>query len=209
MNQAPPVQEFEVRTRPTWRAAGQVLACAILALASAGFVSGGVLRGFGLGSAAFVLLGVVGVALFGTAALVSLGGMAARRPVLVLDAGGVRRPARWPLPRRADRVLPWDEVASLAALRRGVPGRRKGGEQDYLVFLRSDELTELARTADRPLLIALTLSDVPPTAALPEGAAQASRWCFAVRPGWDVTLPELVKQIRQRRPVPVVDRRSK
>ncbi|MBW8481358.1 hypothetical protein K1Y72_03170 [Actinomadura sp. PM05-2] len=197
-----------VRARPTWRAAGQLLACVLLVLASAGFVAGGLLGDAGVGGAAFLALGAVGLVLFGAGTLLSAGALLARRPVLVLEEGGVRRPARWPLPRRADRFLPWDEVHSLAALRRGVEGRRRG-EQEHLVFLRSAELTELARTADRPMLVALTLSDIPPSAGLPAGAGRAHEWCVLVQPGWDVTLPELVKQIRARRPLPVVDRRSR
>jgi hypothetical protein len=45
------------------------------------------------------------------------------------------------------------------------------------------------------------MRDVPATAA-------AVPWCFAVEPGWDATLPEIVKQARRRRRVPVIDRRN-
>ncbi|WP_165978608.1 hypothetical protein, partial [Actinomadura darangshiensis] len=138
---------------------------------------------------------------FGAGLLMSAGGMLARRPVLEFDGGGVRRPARWPLPRRAGRTLPWDEVAAITALRRGVGGTRRG-EQDYLVFLPTPELAELARTSERPRLVALTMRDVPSTAA-------AVPWCFEVEAGWDATLPEIVKQARRRRRVTVIDRRNK
>ncbi|NEA25031.1 hypothetical protein [Actinomadura bangladeshensis] len=192
---------FAVRVRVTWRGAGQSLAFLILFAASVGFITSGVVRGAGVGSAMFMVLGVAGLALFGTGLLLSAGGMLARRPVLELDAGGVRRPARWPLPRRSGRSLPWDEVAAITALRRGMAGTRRG-EQDYLVFLPSPELAEMARTSERPKLVALTMRDVPATAA-------AVPWCFAVEQGWDATLPQIVKEARRRRRVPVIDRRTK
>ncbi|WP_158079211.1 hypothetical protein [Actinomadura sp. CNU-125] len=50
--------------------------------------------------------------------------------------------------------------------------------------------------------MALTLRDVPATAA-------AEPWAFSVEPGWDSSLPEVVKQARRRRKIPVIDRRSK
>ncbi|TDD95682.1 hypothetical protein E1298_04595 [Actinomadura rubrisoli] len=191
---------FGVRNRVTWWAVWQLLALLILFLASIGFVAGAVMRGMGVGSLAFLLLGVAGITLFGTGLLVSGGGMLARRPVLELSAAGVRRPARWPLPRGAGRTLPWTDVSAIAALRRGVPGGRKG-ELDYVVFLPTAELAEMARTAERPQLVALTMRDVPAT-------AEAVRWCFVVERGWDATLPQIVKQARRRRPVPVIDRRT-
>lgn len=194
-------ERFAVRNRITWRGMWQLVAFVILFLASAGFITGGVIRGTGLGSVAIMIVGVAGLVLFGAGLLVSAGGMLARRPVLELDGDGVRRPARWPLPRRSGRSLPWDEVAAITALRRGVGGTRRG-EQDYLVFLPEPELAELARTWERPRLVALTMRDVPATAA-------AVPWCFAVEPGWDATLAEIVKQARRRRRVPVIDRRTK
>ncbi|WP_433467511.1 hypothetical protein [Spirillospora sp. CA-128828] len=192
---------FAVRNRVTWRGIWQLAAFVILFLASVAFIAGGVLRGAGVGSVAIMILGVAGLVLFGAGLLVSAGGMLARRPVLELDGDGVRRPARWPLPRRAGRTLAWDDVTAITALRRGVGGTRRG-EQDYLVFLPTPELAELARTSERPPLVALTMRDVPSTAA-------AVPWCFAVEAGWDATLPEIVKQARRRRRVPVIDRRTK
>ncbi|MBO2466143.1 hypothetical protein J4709_52145 [Actinomadura sp. LCR2-06] len=196
-----PAGAFAVRDRVTWRAVWRFAAFLILFAASIGFIASGLIRGAGVGSIAFMVLGVAGLVLFGAGLAVSLGGLLARRPVLELDASGVRRPARWPLPRRSGRLLPWDEVAAITALRRGVPGTRRG-EQDYLVFLPTAELAEMARTSDRPVLVALTMRDVPATAA-------AVPWCFAVGPGWDARLPEIVKQARRRRRVPVIDRRTK
>jgi hypothetical protein len=194
-------EPFAVRNRVTWRGVWQAVAFLILLLASVGFITSGVVRGAGVGSVTFMVLGVAGLVLFGAGLLLSAGGMLARRPVLVLDGDGVRRPARWPLPRSSGRTLPWDEVAGIAALRRGMAGTRRG-EQDYLVFLPAPELAEMARTAARPRLVALTMRDVPSTAA-------AVPWCFAVEPGWDATLPEIVKEARRRRGVPVIDRRTK
>ncbi|WP_067455481.1 hypothetical protein [Actinomadura macra] len=192
---------FAVRNRVTWWGVWQLLALLILCLASAGFVGGAVMRGTGVGSLAFLLLGVAGLALFGAGLVMSAGGMLARRPVLVFDADGVRRPARWPLPRASGRVLPWTDVTAITALRRSVAHGR-GAEQDYVVFLPTAELAELARTAERPRLVALTMRDVPAT-------AEAVPWCFAVEAGWDARLPQIVKQARRRRPVPVIDRRLK
>jgi hypothetical protein len=192
---------FAVRNRVTWRGIWQAVAFLILFVASVGFITSGVVAGMGVGSVTFMLLGVAGLVLFGAGLLLSVGGMLARRPVLVLDGDAVRRPPRWPMPRPAGRALPWDEVAGIAALRRGMAGTRRG-EQDYLVFLPDPELVELARTADRPQLVALTMRDVPSTAA-------AVPWCFAVEQGWDATLAEVVKEAGRRRRVPVIDRRTK
>jgi hypothetical protein len=192
---------FAVRNRVTWRGIWQAVAFLILFVASVGFITSGVVAGMGVGSVTFMLLGVAGLVLFGAGLLLSVGGMLARRPVLVLDGDAVRRPPRWPMPRSAGRALPWDEVAGIAALRRGMAGTRRG-EQDYLVFLPDPELAELARTSDRPQLVALTMRDVPSTAA-------AVPWCFAVEQGWDATLAEVVKEARRRRRVPVIDRRTK
>lgn len=192
---------FSVRDRVTWRGVWQLVAFGILFAASVAFVTGGAVRGTSVASVTFMALGATGIALFGAGLLVSAGAMLARRPVLELDGDAVRRPARWPLPRSAGRSLPWDEVAAIAALRRGVPGTRRG-EQDYVVFLPTAELVELARTSERPGLVALTMRDVPATAA-------AAPWCFPVEAGWDATLPEIVKEARRRRRVPVVDRRTK
>lgn len=192
---------FAVRVRVTWKGVWQLVAMSILFAASAGFVAGGVMGGASVGGVLFTVIGVAGLALFGAGLLMTVGGALARRPVLELGGDGVRRPARWPLPRRAARTLPWADVTAIAALRRGVAGTR-GGERDYLVFLPSPELAELARTAERPRLVALTMRDVPAT-------AQAVPWCFAVEPGWDATLPRVVKEARARRRVPVIDRRTK
>ncbi|MEU8800177.1 hypothetical protein [Spirillospora sp. NPDC048819] len=192
---------FAVRVRVTRRGIWQLVATLILFLASAGFVAGGVMGGASVGGVMFTVLGFAGLALFGTGLFMSAGGMLARRPVLELDGDGVRRPARWPLPRRAGRTLPWADVAAITALRRGVGGTRRG-EQDYVVFLPTAELAELARTSERPKLVTLTMRDVPST-------AEAVRWCFAVEPGWDATLPQVVKEARRRRRVPVIDRRTR
>ncbi|TDC87230.1 hypothetical protein [Actinomadura sp. 7K507] len=192
---------FAVRVRVTWRGVWQLIATLILFLASAGFVAGGVMGGTSVGGVMFTVLGFTGLVLFGTGLFMAAGGTIARRPVLELDADGVRRPARWPLPRKAGRKLPWADVAAITALRRGVGGTRRG-EQDYIVFLPTRELAELARTSERPRLVALTMRDVPATAA-------AVPWCFAVEHGWDATLPQVVKEARARRRVPVIDRRTK
>ncbi|MFD0683162.1 hypothetical protein [Actinomadura fibrosa] len=195
-----PAEVFAVRARVTWWAVWQLVALLILVGASVAFVAGAVMHGVSAAGLAFLLLGAVGAAGFGTALLVSAGSMLARRPVLELGPAGVRRPARWPLPRARGRTLPWTDVAAIAALRRGVPSGRKG-ELDYVVFLPTEELAELARTSERPGLVALTMRDVPAT-------AEAVPWCFAVERGWDATLPQIVKQARRRRPVPVIDRRK-
>lgn len=192
---------FAVRVRASWRDVWQLLATLILLAASAAFIAGGVTDGASMGGVMFTVVGFAGFALFGTGLFLSGGQMLARRPVLELDDAGVRRPARWPLPRRADRTLPWDEVEAIAALRRGIDGTRRG-ELDYVVFLRTPELAEMARTWDRPRLVAMTMRDVPVT-------AEAVPWCFGVERGWDASLPQIVKEARARRRVPVIDRRTK
>ncbi|MFI0483781.1 hypothetical protein [Actinomadura sp. 9N215] len=192
---------FAVRQRVTWRGMWRLTAFLIMFLASVAFVAGGAMRGSGAAGVTVMVLGVAGLGLFGAGLLASAGGMLARRPVLEFDGGGVRRPARWPLPGRSGRVLPWPDVAAIAALRRGAAGTRRG-EQDYLVFLPSAELAEMALTSERPRLVALTLRDVPAT-------ADAVPWSFAVDAAWDATLPQIVKQARRYRRVPVIDRRTK
>ncbi|WP_243718701.1 hypothetical protein [Actinomadura sp. KC06] len=194
-------EAFAVRQRVTWRGMWRLIAFLIMFLASVAFIAGGAMRGAGAASVTIMILGVAGLGLFGAGLLASAGGMLARRPVLEFDGGGVRRPARWPLPRRAGRALPWPDVAAIAALRRGAAGTRRG-ELDYLVFLPSPELAEMARTSERPRLVALTLRDVPST-------AEAVPWSFAVHSDWDATLPQIVKQARRYRQVPVIDRRTK
>jgi hypothetical protein len=195
-----PGEPFRVRVRATWRGGWQVVAFLILVLASIGFIVGGV-TGSGTAALVFIVLGALGLAMFGSGLLATAGKVLGRRPVLELTAEGVLRPARWPLPRRADRTLPWARVEAMTALRRGVASTRRG-EQDYLVFLSSAELVEMARTAERPRLIALTLTDVPAT-------AEAAAWCFAVEPAWDASLKEIVAQARRRAPIPVIDRRKR
>jgi hypothetical protein len=189
---------FAVRNRVTWAGARLAVALVILFLASVAFAAGAVMRGPAVGSVVFLLLGAAGIALFGAGLTVSAGGMLARRPVLEMDGGGVRRPARWPLPRRGEQVLAWADVAAIAAVRRVTS---RGREQDYIVFLPTAELAELARTAERPRLVALTLRDVPAT-------AEAAAWCFAVEPGWDAPLPRVVEEAGRRRAVPLIDRRT-
>jgi hypothetical protein len=192
---------FQVRGRLTWRGGFQIAASVILVAASVAFITGGLMSGLSVGSVAFVALGVVGIALFGAGLSTTAGTLISRRPLLEIDGEGVRRPARWPLPRRADRVLPWSQVHALCALRRGVPGAKRG-EQDYLVVLTSQELVETARTQDRPKLVVLTLPDVPAT-------AEAAKWCFAVDASWSASLKEIVSEARKRHEVPVIDRRKK
>ncbi|OLT30531.1 hypothetical protein BJF79_38735 [Actinomadura sp. CNU-125] len=105
---------FAVRDRTGWRGVWRSLALLILLLASVGFVTGGAIRGLGVASAVFAVLGAGGIVLFGWGLLVAVGELTARRPVLEFDADGVRRPARWPLPKRAARTLAWDDVAAMA-----------------------------------------------------------------------------------------------
>ncbi|WP_242901076.1 hypothetical protein [Actinomadura terrae] len=188
-----------MRNRVTWAGVRLAAALVILLLASAAFAAGAVMRGLTVGSVVFLLLGTAGIALFGAGLVVAGGGMLARRPVLEMDGGGVRRPARWPLPRRGERVLAWADVAAIAAVRRATS---RGREQDYVVFLPTAELAELARTAERPRLVALTLRGVPAT-------AEAAAWCFAVEPSWDAPLSAIVEEAGRRRPVPLIDRRTR
>ncbi|WP_433327630.1 hypothetical protein [Spirillospora sp. CA-294931] len=191
---------FRVHLKVNLSTSARPVACLILVLASVAFIAGGLMSGGTTGGVLFIILGASGVLLFGVGLATSAGRLFGRRPVLELDAEGVRRPAGWPLPRARDRFLPWDRVSAMTAVRRGVSGTKRG-EQDYLIFLPTPELAELARTAERPSLIALTLPDVPAT-------AEALPWCFAIEPGWDATLPQIVKQARRHHETPVIDRRN-
>jgi hypothetical protein len=187
-----------VRDRRTWGRAWRLLAPLILLAASIVFVSGGAGDLRSAGGAVFVVLGCAGIAMFGAALLLGAGALLSGRPVLALDAAGVRRPARWPLPRRADRLLPWSRLAAVCLVRRAMPTRR-GGVQDYLIFLADPETAELARTSAKPQLIALVLTDVP-------GSARLGPWRFATEPTWDVPLDDLTDRLGDRG-VPVIDRR--
>ncbi|RAY14530.1 hypothetical protein DPM19_16175 [Actinomadura craniellae] len=186
-------------TRFNWSTAGHLLAAVLLLASSAAFVSGGVMAPFGVAGTVFVVLGGIGLVFFGFGVLSATGRLFGLRAVLELDPDGIRRPAAWPLPRRADRVLPWDELSGLCALARGV-GKR-GTARNYLVFLPGAETVEAVRDAGRPELVALTL----PETAL---GARTAPWCFAVEPAWTASLTEIVKATRERREVPFLDRRK-
>lgn len=189
-----------MRIRPTWLGVGHVVAPLILLAASVAFMAGGLQRGAGFASVVFVVLGIVGIVAFGTAMVIATGRLLIRRPVLELGPGGVRRPAGWPRSRAADRVLPWSEVTALCLVSRGVPTRKRG-VLDYLIFLTDDAAAANVRNAERPQLIALTMSDLP-------AGAEVAPWRFAAEASWDTSLKEIASVVRRHK-VPILDRRKK
>lgn len=188
-----------VRVRPSWHWAGRVVSSLIICLAAGAFVVGGA-RGDGLVDYVFLAVGVLGAVFFGAGALLSAGRLLSRRPVLELDADGVRRPAAWPRPRSRDRVLPWSQIAAVCLVSRGVAAR-SGQARDHLLFLTDPQDAEHARTADKPQLVAFTLTD------LPAGERHAP-WLLVCDPDWDVPLKRIVAKARAHG-VPVIDRRRK
>jgi hypothetical protein len=181
-----------VRLRPTRRALTQLTGRVLLTVVSALFIVGGAADPASFGGVLFLLLGVAGVALFGGSALVMTGNLLARRPVLEIDEAGIRRPAGWP--RRASRLLPWDDLAAVGAWSQGITAGR--GNRQYLTFLPRGE-------ADHPPVGAETLTikmtGVP-------GVAEP-RWSIPVSEAWDRTIEDVVTAVRRHRDVPFADRR--
>lgn len=192
---------FRVLLRVTRRTIGQVIAAGLMVAASAGFVGGAVAREAAAGPIIFFVLGSIGILVFGGGVMLAAGGVLSRRPVLELTPEGVRRPAAWPRSRRGDRTLPWGEIAGVCVLSRGLPAGRHE-QQHYLIFLPTVELAELARTAPKPELVALTLPDVP------AGAAVAP-WRFIVDPSWNRPLPAVLAEVGRLGDVEVIDRRKR
>ncbi len=190
---------LEVRRRPV---AGDVRAvgCAVVLVAfSLVFALAAIPALPGVGAVVFLVVGVAGTLLFAGLAASMAGQLAARRPVLVLDADGVRIPAPWPWPGTRDRLLPWPEVAAAVVWNRPVPRGRRG-VAEHLAFLPTRE--SAGRTGPPPSeeLVALHLDDLPgyPTA----------RWSVQVSPGWDIGVDEIAAGVRERN-LPVADARTR
>ncbi len=186
---ADPVQ---VRLRPTLRTVAQVIGRLLLTGVSVLFIVGGGADPASFGGVLFLLLGAAGVALFGSSALVLTGNLVARRPVLEIDDEGVRRPAGWP--RRASRLLRWDDLAAVGVWSQGVPAGR--GHRQYLAFLPRGEADRPAAGAE---ILAIKMTGVP-------GIAEP-RWSIPISEAWDRTAEEVVTAVRRHRPVPFADRR--
>ncbi|SEG42128.1 hypothetical protein SAMN04489712_105118 [Thermomonospora echinospora] len=189
-----------VRARPSWYRAGRVASPLIAFGASVAFVTGGARGGTGFAAMGFLVLGVLGIAFFGAGTVLAAGNLLGRRPVLELDEQGVRRPAPWPRRRRRDRVLPWPQVEALCLVSRGVAARGSR-VRDHLVFLSSPQAAEHARTAPKPQLVALVLTDLP-------GGSEHAPWLLMADPDWNVPLKDIVAEVR-RHGVPIIDRRRK
>lgn len=185
-----------VRLKPSFSGSGQVLGVLILLLCSALFVVGGLSDPGSVGGVVFLVLGVTGVAAFGCVLVVLAGHLLGRRPLLVLDADGVRIPAKWPLPHSRDRYLPWTEVASVCAWTEGVPGGK--GLAHRLAFL-PDKSSEQARHTSGAEMLAVKTQGMPGVAVL--------RWSVPVLAGWTVSHDEVVKSVRALSQAPFEDRR--
>ena len=185
---------MDVRLRPSFSGSGQALGGATLLLCSALFVYGGSYDPASIGGLIFIVLGVIGVLGFGTVLVVTLGHLLGRRPLLILDDGGVLIPAKWPLPRSRDRFLPWDDIASACAWSQGVPTGK--GLQHQLAFLPKPGTAEAAHTSGSEILRVKTagLDGVP-----------VLRWSVPMLPGWTVKPDVVLAEVRRR--LPYEDRR--
>jgi hypothetical protein len=168
----------------------QAIGRLVLAGVSVTFIVGGVADPASFGGALFLLLGLAGVALFGSDALVLTGNLVARQPILEINDEGIRRPAGWP--RRASRLLRWDDLAAVGAWSQGIPAGR--GHRQYLVFLLQGN--QAAAGAE---ILAIKMTGVP-------GVAEP-RWSIPVSDAWDRSVEEVVSAVRRHRVVPFADRR--
>ncbi|ROO83083.1 hypothetical protein EDD29_0573 [Actinocorallia herbida] len=168
----------------------------ILLVCSVLFIVGGVADPASVGGVVFLFLGVTGTLAFGAVLLVLLGHLLGRRPLLVLEDEGVRIPAKWPMPRRGDRVLPWGEIASVCAWTQGVLTGK--GTAHQLAFLPEPESAHAAHVSGAEILRVKT-QGMPGTAVL--------RWNVATLPGWTVKPDEVIREVRKRTDAPFEDRR--
>jgi hypothetical protein len=199
---------LEVRRRATAVGVRKTLTAVILAVTSVLFIVGGSAHPASFGGILFILLGVAGLVLCAAAGLVFAGQATGRRPVLELDDQGIRVPAVWPRSRRADRVLPWSELAAVCAWSQGPPSGGRGGAllPHHLAFLPAADPSAAGSAGRTPPengaeLLAIKLTDVACVPTL--------RWSVPVRPGWDTTVEEIAKAVQDRRDdVPFIDRRD-
>lgn len=169
----------------------QAIGRLVLTGVSVTFIVGGAADPVSFGGALFLLLGLAGVALFGSAALVLTGNLVAGRPVLEIDDEGIRRPAGWP--RRASRLLRWEDLAAVGAWSQGIPAGR--GHRHYLMFLLRG-----GQAAAGAEILAIKMAGVP-------GVAEP-RWSIPVSDAWDRSVEDVVRAVRRHRAVPFADRRE-
>jgi hypothetical protein len=193
---------LKVRRRATAPGVRKIMTAVITAVTSVLFVVGGSAHPTGFGGILFILLGVAGLALCAAGALVFAGQATGRRPVLELDDQGIRVPAVWPRSRRADRVLPWSELAAVCAWSQGPPSGGRGTVfPHHLAFLPAAEGDGRTPPENGAELLAIKVTGVACVPTL--------RWSVAVRPGWDTTVEEIAKAVQEHRDdVPFVDRRD-
>jgi membrane protease YdiL (CAAX protease family) len=151
----------------------------------------------GLGAVLYLIVGVAGVLLCAAVLLTAAGRFLGRRPVLELDAHGVRLPAPWPLPRARDRCARWADVAAVVLWSSPAPHGRRA-LTDQLAFLPAPGSAGPA--APSAELLALHLDDLP---GLP-----STRWAIRLHPGWDADPEEILAEVR-RRGLPAVDARTR
>lgn len=124
---------------------------------------------------------VLDFVLFGLGGLVLAVQTFGARPVLVLDAHGVRLPRPWP--RSGERSLSWPEVSGIVATR--MPTGR-GGQYEYLMFI--------PNTSEAPSRFERLNADF---AGAPDD--RASRYLVMVR-SWNLSIDEVVQAARGYRP---------
>ncbi len=119
------------RFRVTWRGAWLSAACLV-------FSATGMALIIRAASTSDVLFGALAVLLFGGGGLLAASPLLSRRPVLVLDEGGVRAVAPWPRRRSHDRTMGWDDIARIRAVTQVVPHRGGTLLLHYLEFVSHD-----------------------------------------------------------------------
>ncbi|WP_017623615.1 STM3941 family protein [Nocardiopsis chromatogenes] len=164
------------RLRVTWEGAWLAVGCAVFTGIGVALVAkGGTLD---------VVVGVLAIVLFGGGGLLAASRHLSRRPVLLLDAEGVRIPAPWPRSTADDLVLPWKDVTGVCACAKALHHRGGTVFLHYLVFLTGEEPPEL-----------------PPSPWRPEPAVR-------IRPTWNRTVEEVLAEARRHKPdLPFTDRR--
>jgi hypothetical protein len=199
---------LEVRFRTAVPGLHQILTVVITAATSVLFIMGGSAHPSGFGGILFIVLGVAGLALCAAVALVFAGQVTGRRPVLKLDDQGIRVPAVWPRSSRADRMLPWSELAAVCAWTQGPPSGGRSGTvfPHHLAFLPRPDPADAGGAGPTPPengaeLLAIKVTDVVCVPTL--------RWAVPVRPGWDTTVEQIAKAVQDRHgDVPFIDRRD-
>jgi hypothetical protein len=131
--------------------------------------------------------GLLLAGLFGGGMLVWLGQLITGRPVIILDAEGVRLPLPWPRSRKHDRVLAWWQVSRVHAYTHLLYSRGGTHRQHFLAFVPVPNLDLPGmRPASRLERWAVRTSSAP--------SVEAMRFAVPVQPGWTATVEEVAAE---------------